>query len=125
MAGGSSAPTTAAEQQDIGDRLITAYKQMVTRIQALGIPVFGATITPFCNPVTPDLVREVTRQRINDFIRNGGLFDGVVDFDAAIRDPTAPIHMAEQFNSGDFLHPNVNGYQTMANAFPVKLLADL
>ena len=58
---------------------------------------------------------------MNDFIRNGGWFDAVADFDAVVRDPNAPSQLRADFNSGDFLHPNVAGYTAIANAFPVDI----
>ena len=38
------------------------------------------------------------------------LFDGVIDFDAAIRDPNQPDQMLPRYDSGDHLHPNDAGY---------------
>ncbi|KAF9017989.1 extracellular GDSL-like lipase/acylhydrolase [Hymenopellis radicata] len=124
------AASTDAAQQAIGDALIAAFKQLSIRSRAAGIPFFGATITPFCEPgcttsiqpySTP--LREVTRQRVNAWIRDSGWFDGVVDFDAVTRDPADVAQLRKEFNSGDYLHPNVAGYQAMAAAFPVELFA--
>jgi hypothetical protein len=39
------ADTTPAAQEAIGDQLLQAYGQMVTRMHAAGLPVFGTTIT--------------------------------------------------------------------------------
>lgn len=63
---GTAAATTDA-QNAIYNSLIQAYKQMVTLIHAHGIPVFGATITPFSAPSNytgqpySSPVREATR----------------------------------------------------------------
>lgn len=65
---------------------------------------------------------EPTRQAVNDFVRNSGEFDGVADFDAAIRDPLFPALMQPQYNSGDGVHPNDAGYQAMADAINLALL---
>jgi len=59
---------------------------------------------------------------VNNFIRNSGEFDGVIDFDAAIRDPLDPQVLDPQYNSGDSLHPNPAGYAAMANAISLALL---
>ena len=122
------ADTTTAAQQAIGDVIIAAFKQFVLRAHAAGIPMFAATITPFSEPnfnvtVQPysSAVREKTRQRVNDFIRNGGWFDAVADFDAVVREPTAPYRLQDKYNSGDYLHPNVAGYTAIAKAFPVQI----
>lgn len=127
---GVAAATTAA-QKDIGDQVIAAFKQIVARAHAAGIPIFGATITPFSAPgfnasVQPysSPIREETRQRVNEFIRNGGFFDAVADFDAVVRDPSAPSQLRAEFNSGDYLHPNVAGYTAIAKAFPVQIFKD-
>ena len=122
------AAATQAAQQQIGDALIAAFKQLVARAHAAGLPMFGATITPFSAPgfnasvqAYSSPVREATRQRVNDFIRNGGVFDAVADFDAVLKDPAAPSQLKGAFNSGDFLHPNVAGYTALAQAFPVEI----
>ena len=122
------AATTDAAQQAIGDAVIAAYKQFVLRAHAAGLPIFAATITPFSAPgfnasvqAYSSPVREATRQRVNAFIRDGGWFDAFADFDAVVRDPAAPSQLSAQFNSGDFLHPNVAGYTAIAEAFPVEI----
>ena len=74
-----SAPTTPEAQEQIYQGLTQAYEQMVTLIHAHGIPVFGATITPFSAPANftqqpySDPEREKTRQRVNTFIRTSGV----------------------------------------------------
>ncbi|KAI0370010.1 extracellular GDSL-like lipase/acylhydrolase [Pilatotrama ljubarskyi] len=127
---GVAAATTSA-QQAIGDALIAAFKQFILRAHAAGLPIFGATITPFSAPgfnaaiqgySSP--IREATRQRVNNWIRTSGAFDGVIDFDAVVRNSTAPSQLRGDFNSGDFLHPNVAGYTAMANAFPIQLFKE-
>lgn len=120
------ADATQAAQTAIGDRVIAAYKQVIARVHAQQIPIFGCTITPFSAPgynvslqAYSSPIREATRQRVNDFIRNSGAFDAVVDFDAVVRDPANPQQLAGNLQSGDYLHPNEQGYQMMANAFPL------
>ncbi|KAJ6124537.1 Extracellular GDSL-like lipase/acylhydrolase [Penicillium samsonianum] len=120
------ADSDAATQAEIEKNLIGAYKQIATRVHALGIPVFGATITPFGSSASSDYVqpysspeRERTRQRINKFIRESGVFDAVLDFDRALRDPHAPSQLLEKYDSGDHLHPTVAGYQALADYFPL------
>ncbi|KAJ6558067.1 extracellular GDSL-like lipase/acylhydrolase [Mycena capillaripes] len=121
---------TPEAQQIIGDRVIAAFKQIVTRVHAAGIPIFAATITPFSAPANDSSiqpysnpVREATRQRVNAWIRTSGAFDAVIDFDKVVADPAIPSQLSPTFNSGDFLHPNVAGYTAMAAAFPLDLFA--
>ena len=113
-------------QTAIGDRLIQAYKQIIARVHAFGIPIFCSTITPFSAPnatIQPYAVptMEQTRQRINKWIRESGAFDAVVDFDAVLRDPSNPTEMNPHYNSGDYLHPNVEAFHAMASAFPLDI----
>lgn len=121
---GTAAPDVAS-QQAIGDSVIWAFKQIATRIHTLNIPLFAATITPFSGDPTiqpySDPRREVTRQRVNAFIRTSGVFDAVIDFDKVVADPANPSQLNPKFDSGDFLHPNVAGYQAIADAFPLDI----
>jgi lysophospholipase L1-like esterase len=119
--------TTKEAQSAIYDAITQAYEQMVTLIHAHGIPVFAATITPFGAPsnvtIQPysDPEREITRQRINKFIRESGTFDAVVDFDKLLANPEIPSQLNPLYDSGDYLHPSVAGYQYLADQFPVNL----
>ncbi|GLB43726.1 putative GDSL-like Lipase/Acylhydrolase family protein [Lyophyllum shimeji] len=125
------APTDSQSQTVIYQRLIAAYSQIITRAHAFGIPVFGATITPFCAPgavvssIQPysNPTREQTRQKVNTWIRTSGQFDYVVDFDQMVRDSNHPETLNSTFDSGDFLHPNVAGYARMAELFPLEAFA--
>ena len=65
---------------------------------------------------------EVIRQAVNQWIRIGGAFDGVFDFDAAVRDPRLPAQFREDLHSGDHLHPNSAGYKAMAAAINLSSL---
>ncbi len=62
------------------------------------------------------------RKELNEFIRASGLFDAVVDFDAALLDPQTGGMRAEYApdsafgGPGDFLHPNRAGYKKMGEA---------
>jgi lysophospholipase L1-like esterase len=119
--------TTKEAQSAIYDGITQAYEQMVTLIHAHGIPVFAATITPFGAPsnvtIQPysDPEREITRQRVNKFIRESGTFDAVVDFDKLLADPKIPSQLNPLYDGGDYLHPSVAGYQYLADQFPVDI----
>jgi lysophospholipase L1-like esterase len=97
-------------------QIIAAHKQIIAQARARGIRVLGATLTPFKGWRVYDQTLENTRLAVNDFIRTSGAFDGVVDFDAAIRDPQDPLRMLPAYDSGDHLHPGDAGYQAMAAA---------
>jgi lysophospholipase L1-like esterase len=120
-----TADATTAAQTAVGDRVISALDQMVTRLHGAGIAVFGATITPMSGPgqVYGEPTREVARQRVNKWIRSSGRFDAVVDFDAAVRDPKNATQLRDDYNSGDYLHLNPVGYKAMAAAVDLKLFS--
>lgn len=115
-----------SNQTLIYERVVWAYDQMILRLHAHRIPVFGATITPFSGQnatLQPysDPVREETRQKINAWIRNSGRFDEVVDFDQILADPERPDQLNTLYDSGDYLHPNPAGYRALADAFPLTV----
>ncbi|KAI8227780.1 hypothetical protein K4K57_008263 [Colletotrichum sp. SAR 10_99] len=117
------AANDTASQTAIGDRLLLAFDQIATRLHRFGIPVFGATITPFTGADQPysDPEREKTRQRVNEWIRTSGRYDAVIDFDAAVRDPAAPERLRAEFDTGDHLHLNPAGYEAMAAAVDLSI----
>ena len=59
---------------------------------------------------------ETTRQAVNAWIRTSGEFDGVIDFESVMKDPTKPGQMLDGLHSGDHLHPGDVGYGKMAEA---------
>lgn len=121
----------AAAQSAVGDALVAAHAQLAQRAHGARLPVFGATITPFSAPgfnvsAQPysGAERERTRQRVNAWIRDSGVFDAVVDFDAAVRDEEDVSVLRAKYDSGDYLHLNPEGYKAMAEAFPVEALKE-
>ncbi|MER6800505.1 GDSL-type esterase/lipase family protein, partial [Amycolatopsis mediterranei] len=89
---------------------------LVAQAHARGIRVLGGTLTPFKGWRVYDDTLEATRQAVNAFIRTSGVFDAVIDFDAAVRDPADPLRMLPAYDSGDHLHPGDAGYERMAAA---------
>ncbi len=71
---------------------------------------------------TPE--REAERKEINDWIRNSGRFDAVLDFDAATRDPEKPTFLMSGLDSGDHLHLNDSGYEALADSIDLSLFSD-
>ncbi|MGY1502846.1 SGNH/GDSL hydrolase family protein [Streptomyces sp. QTS52] len=118
-----TAEATPAAQQRVTDDLIAAYRQIVVRAHAQGIRVYGATLTPFRGNMPyddPAGLRETARQAVNGWIRTGGGFDAVVDFDRAVRDPADPGRLRADLHDGDWLHLNPEGYRTLAAAVPAS-----
>ena len=104
--------------------LIGAYRQLISRAHARGVKVIGATMTPFEGVDIPGYYsesKEAIRQAVNKWIKTSGSFDGVIDFDAVLRDPDHPARLLPRFASKDHLHPNDDGYQAMADAIDLAL----
>jgi lysophospholipase L1-like esterase len=104
--------------------LIGAYRQLISRAHAHGVKIIGATITPFEGVDVPGYyseAKEAVRQAVNKWIRSNGSFDGVIDFDAVLRDADHPSRLLPRFASEDHLHPNDLGYQAMADAIDLAL----
>jgi lysophospholipase L1-like esterase len=102
--------------------LINGYQNLIAQTHAAGIRIIGATMLPdFGNGYyTP--AAEAIRQAANNWIRTSGAFDGVVDFDKALQDPSNPVALNAGYDSGDHLHPNAAGMQAIANSIDLGLL---
>ena len=96
--------------------------------------IIGATLTSVLgstnvNHGSPG--EDAKRKALNEFVRNGGLFDGVADFDAATLDPQTGGMRAEFVpdsttdGPGDKIHPNRVGYLAMGTAIDLNLLAPI
>ena len=103
--------------------LISALNQMIVRAHAHGIAAIGCTLTPYHGAGYYTENGEAIRKAVNDWIRNGGAFDGVVDLEAAVRDPNHPDTFLPADDPGDHLHPNDAGYKAMGDAIDLKLFA--
>lgn len=103
-------------------RITNGLRELTRQAHARGVRVVGSTLTPFgahrgYNPVT-----ESVRDRVNEEIRSGRVFDEVVDFDRALRDPYAPDLMRPVYDSGDGLHPSDAGYRAMGSYLNLQSL---
>jgi lysophospholipase L1-like esterase len=102
-------------------RIIAGYRELIAAAHAAGLKIFGATLTPFQGSGYYSAAGEAEREAINHWIRTSGAFDGVIDFDLALRDPADPLRLLPAYDSGDHLHPNDAGYQAMADAVSLAL----
>jgi lysophospholipase L1-like esterase len=113
------------EEEATAEEMIAGLKQMAVRAHTRGIKIFGATLTGFENetflPGAWNPKREATRQAVNAWIREGGAFDAVVDFDRALADPEHPTRMLPAYDCGDHLHPSDLGYNKMGDAIDLAL----
>ena len=103
--------------------LIAAQQQLIERAHAHGLKIFGATLTPFEGAAYFSPEGEAKRTAINEWIRTSKAYDGVIDFDAATRDPANPAKFLPLYDSGDHLHPNDAGYEAMGKAVDLKLFS--
>lgn len=108
------------------DDIIYGLRQVAERARERGIIVFGATLTPTGGRTppagsTPPPPGPTKRDLVNTWIRTGGAFDGVIDFDAVTRDPTDPSRFLPVYDSGDHLHPSDAGYKAMGESIDLAL----
>ena len=101
--------------------LIAGHKQLIERAHARGLKIYGATLTPFDGAAYFTQEGEAKRKALNDWIRTGKAYDGVIDFDMVTRDPAAPTKLLPIYDSGDHLHPNDAGYKAMGEAVDLAL----
>lgn len=107
--------------------LEAGYTQVINQVHAAGMKVWLGTILPAAHSLADGVLvapkSDTYRQAINAWIRTQTLADGVVDFDAALRNPADPSELAPQYASVDNLHPNLAGYQAMADTVSLSMLA--
>ncbi|OOG46068.1 hypothetical protein B0E50_17230 [Rhodanobacter sp. C01] len=117
----------SGESVDAHD-LIAGYRQLVRLAHQHGMGIIGTTIPPFENAAIPGYstpAKDVIRRQVNTWIRQGGEFDAVLDFDHILRDPSHPARLLPAYDSGDHLHPNDAGYRAVASALPLETLDKL
>jgi lysophospholipase L1-like esterase len=120
-------PTVPRRSSMRAAQLIEAYQQLIGRAHAAGVKLIGGTLTPFAgasgvvnkNYYSAD--KEVERRAVNAWIRECGLFDGVIDFAAAVAEPDDPGRMRHDLHIGDFLHPNAAGNRAIAESVDLTL----
>jgi lysophospholipase L1-like esterase len=116
-------PISKEEHDVLVARLIASYEQVIERAHASGLTVIGATILGYQGAANyhPDAANLADWQRVNDWIRQPGHFDAVVDLDKATAGPAHPGRMSPTTGSADNLHPGPAGYTMMGDAFPLSL----
>jgi lysophospholipase L1-like esterase len=115
---GRETPEPSAED------IIAGHRQLVERAHARGLTIYGGTVTPFGGAGSFGPIGEQKRQALNQWIRTSGVYDGVIDFDAVVRDPLQPARIQAQYDSGDHLHPNDAGYRSMAEVIDLSFFEE-
>jgi lysophospholipase L1-like esterase len=105
--------------------LLDGYREVIRRCHTAGIKVAGCTITPFGGYLTYGEETAVIRNEVNEWIRQSGEFDMVIDFDHAVRDSDKPDFYRAECDSGDHLHPSAAGGKAMADCVDVGQLISL
>jgi lysophospholipase L1-like esterase len=120
---GHPGTTAPADEVVTADDLIWGHRQLIARAHQAGLRAYGATVLPFKDDTLGFYSPENERKRsaLNRWIRSSGEYDGVIDFDAAVRDPADPLRLRAAYDSGDHLHPNDAGMAAMADAVPLRL----
>lgn len=114
------------EEAVSAEQLIAALNQIIDRAHARGIKVIGATLTPYQGAGYYTEDGEKIREAENDFIRKSGRFDGVIDFEKMMQDPSnllqfLPAYNGDEKHKPDHLHPNDAGYKAMGSGADLKL----
>jgi lysophospholipase L1-like esterase len=121
---GHSTSADLPEQDVSAEEIIAGMKQIIARVHQHGAKIYGATLTPYEGTTFHGYYQpagEAKREAVNAWIRSGGSFDAVIDFDAAVRDPDHPTRIRADYDVGDHLHPNDAGYRAMGDAVDLKL----
>lgn len=113
--------TDPMEQDGLVEKLIEAYRSIINTCHQHNIKIYGATIPPFYGHEYYCEEREVTRKKINYWIRNSGEFDGFIDMDLATCDERESLKLMEVADSEDHLHLSDEGYSRMADAVDLNL----
>jgi lysophospholipase L1-like esterase len=116
LAAGGVAPIEATTAT-----MIAGYRQLVERAHSKGLKIYVATISPYQGDVGWTAHGETARHELNKWIRESGAFDAVLDFDAVLRDPAHPAHLALSLEAPDHVHGNDAGNQAVANSINLAL----
>ncbi|MFC7303154.1 SGNH/GDSL hydrolase family protein [Streptomyces monticola] len=104
-------------------QVIAGLREIAERARARGLRVVAATIAPCEGEKLCTAAADAERTAVNEWIRTDAGFDGVLDFDAVLRDPAQPARMLAAYDSGDHLHPGDAGLAALADSVDLKVLA--
>lgn len=102
--------------------IVAAYQTAIAQAHAAGVQVIGVPLLPIEHSVKDVGSNEATREAVNTWIRTGGAFDHVIDFDPVMADPADPLSLKASLTC-DHVHPNQAGYQAMANSINLAFFA--
>ncbi|GGX94609.1 hypothetical protein GCM10010358_55620 [Streptomyces minutiscleroticus] len=104
------------------DQVIAGLREIAGRAHARGVRVLAATVAPCEGEARCTAAADAQRTAVNAYLRSTGDFDGVLDFDAVLRDPDRPARMLPAYDSGDHLHPGDAGLAALADSVDLREL---
>ena len=104
------------------EQVIAGLREIADRGHARGLRMLAATILPCAGEARCTAAADAERVEINAWIRGAGVYDGVLDFDAVVRDPAQPSRMLPAYDSGDHLHPGDAGLAALADSVDLRAL---
>ncbi|WP_337191962.1 SGNH/GDSL hydrolase family protein [Streptomyces sp. HUCO-GS316] len=107
------------------EQVIAGLREMAGRGHERGLRMLAATIVPCEGEARCTAAADAERVAVNAWIRDAGVFDGVLDFDGVVRDPDRPARLLPAYDSGDHLHPGDAGLAAVAESVDLRLLAPL
>jgi lysophospholipase L1-like esterase len=108
-------------------QVITETGDIIKRVKARGLKIIGVTIIPRHNVAASgtntgwNVAKTEIRNEVNQWIRTKAPFDGLIDFDKAVRDPANADLIYPPFNCGDGIHPSPLGYYEMGKSVRLDL----
>lgn len=102
--------------------IIAGMQAIALRAHARGVKVYGATITPYYGFAYDLVYPDITRRRVNEWMKTSKVFDAIFDFDAVARDPAYPARIKPDLEAPDHIHLNPKGYQAVADTVPLSVL---
>ncbi|WP_327397219.1 SGNH/GDSL hydrolase family protein [Streptomyces phaeochromogenes] len=110
------------------EQVVAGLREIADRARGRGLRVLVATIAPCEGEARCTAAVDAERVAVNQWIRSeagsksGSGFDGVLDFDAVLRDPAHPARILPAYDSGDHLHPGEPGLAALAESVDLRLL---
>ncbi|MFJ9753190.1 GDSL-type esterase/lipase family protein, partial [Streptomyces chartreusis] len=112
----------ASPHQYAPEATINGLKEFASQARTRAVRIVATTIPPYKGFLRYEAAGEHCRQAVNTYIRRRGLFDNVLDFDAALKDPADPRRLQPAFDSGDHLHPSSAGHHALVQSIDLHRL---
>ncbi|MFJ6738535.1 GDSL-type esterase/lipase family protein [Streptomyces sp. NPDC091279] len=104
------------------DQVVAGLRELARRGHARGLRMLAATLLPCAGEALCTAAVDAQRVAVNTWLRGNDVFDGVLDFDAVVRDPADPARILPAYDSGDHLHPGDAGLAALADSVDLRLL---